>query len=81
MAWQLGGADGYAMVDEADRSGASPGSNDLSELFEMLSPCFILVDVWVAYLRNPYGVPGLTAGSFDATHFRPGTYRGGQGCP
>jgi predicted AAA+ superfamily ATPase len=66
MAWQLGGADGYAMVEEADRSGTSPGSNVLSELFEMLSPCLILVDEWVAYLRNLYGVPGLPAGSFDA---------------
>jgi len=66
MAWQLGGADGYAMVEEADKSGTSPGSNVLSELFEMLSPCLVLVDEWVAYLRNLYGVPGLPAGSFDA---------------
>jgi predicted AAA+ superfamily ATPase len=66
MAWQLGGADGYAMVEEADRTGTSPGSNVLSQLFEMLSPCLILVDEWVAYLRNLYGVPGLPAGSFDA---------------
>ena len=66
MAWQLGGADGYAMVEEADKSGTSPGSNLLSELFEMFSPCLILVDEWVAYLRNLYGVPGLPAGSFDA---------------
>ncbi len=66
MAWQLGGADGYAMVEEPDRTGTSPGSNVLSELFEMFSPCLILVDEWVAYLRNLYGVPGLPAGSFDA---------------
>ena len=66
MAWQLGRADGYAMVEEADKSGTSPGSNHLSELFEMFSPCLILVDEWVAYLRNLYGVPGLPAGSFDA---------------
>jgi predicted AAA+ superfamily ATPase len=66
MAWQLGGAEGYAMVEEADRSGTSPGSNLLSELFEMFSPCLILVDEWVAYLRNLYGVSGLPAGSFDA---------------
>jgi uncharacterized protein len=47
-------------------SGTRPGSNVLSELFEVLSPCLILVDEWVAYLRNLYGVPGLPAGSFDA---------------
>ncbi len=66
MAWQLGGADGYAMVEEADWTGTSPGSNLLSELFEMFSPCLVLVDEWVAYLRNLYGVSGLPAGSFDA---------------
>lgn len=66
MAWQLGGVDGYAMVAEADRTGTSPGSNVLSELFEMFSPCLILIDEWVAYLRNLYGVTGLPAGSFDA---------------
>jgi len=66
MAWQLGGADGYAMVAEADATGTSPGSNDLTDLFRALSPCLILIDEWVAYLRNLYGVSGLPAGSFDA---------------
>nr|MDP9484837.1 Swt1 family HEPN domain-containing protein [Actinomycetota bacterium] len=66
LAWQLGGAEGHAMVAEADRTGTSPGSNVLAGLFREFSPCLILVDEWVAYLRNLYGVPGLPAGSFDA---------------
>ncbi len=66
MAWQLGGADAYEMVAEADRTGTSPGSVVLADLFRALSPCLILIDEWVAFLRNLYGHSGLPAGSFDA---------------
>lgn len=66
MAWQLGGEDGYSLVAEADRAGVSPGSNTLVELFSLCSPCLVLVDEWVAYVRQLYGVSGLPAGSFEA---------------
>ena len=66
MAWQLGGPDGYSMVAEADKTGTSPGSALLADLFRALSPCLILIDEWVAFLRNLYKVDGLPAGSFDA---------------
>jgi predicted AAA+ superfamily ATPase len=66
MAWQLGGSDAYDMVAEADRTGTSPGSVVLADLFRALSPCLILIDEWVAFLRNLYGHSGLPAGSFDA---------------
>ncbi len=66
MAWQLGGAEGYAMVAEDDARGTSPGSNAITRLLRKFSPCLILIDEWVAYLRNLYGVQGLPAGSFDA---------------
>ncbi len=65
LAWQLGGADGYSLVADADRAGVSPGEA-LTDLFQMFSPCLILIDEWVAYARQLYGVPGLPAGSFDA---------------
>jgi hypothetical protein len=65
LAWQLGGADGYALVAEADRSGTSPGSA-LIDLFRRYSPCLVLIDEWVAYARQLYGTDGLPAGSFDA---------------
>ncbi len=66
MAWQLGGAAGYAMVAEADRAGVNPGSQVFTELFDRFGPCLVLVDEWVAYARNLRGVSGLPAGSFDA---------------
>jgi predicted AAA+ superfamily ATPase len=65
LAWQLGGADGYALVADADRTGTSPGAA-LVDLLRKYSPCLILIDEWVAYARQLYGVDGLPAGSFDA---------------
>lgn len=65
LAWQLGGADGYQLVAEADLSGTSPGVA-LVDLLRRYSPCLILIDEWVAYARQLYGVDGLPAGSFDA---------------
>src|SRR5256885_1337921 len=66
LAWQLLGKDGYDLVAEADRQGVSPGSDVLRHLFATASPCLILIDEWVAHMRQLYGVPGLPAGSFDA---------------
>lgn len=65
LAWQLGGADGYALVADADRTGMSPGSG-LVDLFRQYAPCLVLIDEWVAYARQLYGIDGLPAGSFDA---------------
>ncbi|MGQ0744533.1 MAG: ATP-binding protein, partial [Acidimicrobiales bacterium] len=65
MAWQLGGAEGYALVADADRAGTSPGAAVI-ELLRRFSPCLVLIDEWVAYARLLYGVEGLPAGSFDA---------------
>ena len=66
LAWQLGGADGYDMVAENDLTGIAPGSNLLEKLFNTFAPCLILIDEWVAYLRQIYKTEGLSAGSFDA---------------
>ena len=38
----------------------------LSRLFAAHAPCLILIDEWVAYLRQIYKVDGLPSGSFDA---------------
>lgn len=65
LAWQLGGAEAYAMVADSDRTGTSPGAA-LVELLRSYSPCLVLVDEWVAYARQLYGIDGLPAGSFDA---------------
>lgn len=66
LAWQLGGAKGFAMVADADASGVAPGSNLLEQLLKSFSPCLILIDEWVAYLRQIYKVDGLPSGSFGA---------------
>lgn len=64
IAWQLGGAEGYAYVADADRTGTSPASA-LRDLFDAYSPCIVLIDEWVAYARQLHGRDDLVAGSFD----------------
>ncbi|MBY0405416.1 MAG: DUF499 domain-containing protein, partial [Cyanobacteria bacterium] len=71
LAWQLGDSLGkadeaYALVAQSDKSGTSPGSEDLVKLFELCSPCLILMDEWVAYIRQTYHANGLPGGAFDA---------------
>lgn len=65
MAYQLGGAAGLRLVEQADRKGVNPGSDTLSELLFRFGPCLVIVDELVAYARNLYGVDRLPAGSFD----------------
>jgi len=67
IAWQLGGAEGFAMVAEADATSTSPGSA-LVDLLKRYSPCVLLIDEWVAYARQLYSNSDLPAGTFD-THF------------
>lgn len=67
LAWQLGGAEGYALVREADEHGVSPGDN-LRVLLKKYEPAVILIDEWVAYARQLYNKSDLVAGDFDA-HF------------
>lgn len=66
MAWQLGGKKAYDLIAENDRNGIAPGSNLLEKLFKQCAPSLILIDEWVAYLRQIYRVEGLPSGSFDA---------------
>ena len=58
LAWQLGGAEGFALVKEADATGTSPGKDVLRELLERYAPCVVLIDELVAYIRQfPEGQP------------------------
>ena len=66
MAWQLGGREAFDMIAENDASGVAPGSNLLEAIFKRCAPSLILIDEWVAYLRQIYKVEGLPSGSFDA---------------
>ena len=67
IAHQLGGADGYAMVEAADRAGTNPGSS-LRDLLKTCGPAIILIDEWVAYARQLPQDPerqSLPASNFD----------------
>ena len=66
LAWQLGGGSAFDMIAENDAKGIAPGSHLLEQLFKAHSPCLILIDEWVAYLRQIYKTDGLPSGSFDA---------------
>lgn len=67
IAWQLGGRAGFDLVAAADRDGTAPGSRTLSELLKTTSPCLILIDEWIAFIRQLYRInEHLPAGNFDA---------------
>ena len=66
LAWQLGGADGYALVADADASGTSPGKAVLETLLARYAPCVILIDELVAYVRQFEEGKALTGGTFDS---------------
>ncbi|MBN9362843.1 MULTISPECIES: DUF499 domain-containing protein [unclassified Devosia] len=66
LAWQLGGPEAFDMIAENDANGIAPGSHLLEAIFKRYAPCLILIDEWVAYLRQIYRVEGLPSGSFDS---------------
>lgn len=66
LAWQLGKAEGYALVADADASGTSPGKAVLETLLGRYAPCVILIDELVAYVRQFEESKALTGGSFDS---------------
>jgi hypothetical protein len=64
LAWQLGGADGYQIVADADQAGTNPGEA-LHTLIARYAPAVILIDEWVAYARQLYSLENSRAGTFD----------------
>jgi predicted AAA+ superfamily ATPase len=64
LAWQLGGAEGFAIVAEADQNRTHPGEA-LHTLLAAYSPALILIDEWVAYARSLVGRDDLAGGTFD----------------
>lgn len=66
LAYQLGGAEGYALVADADVSGTSPGKAVLETLLSQFAPCVILIDELVAYIRQFEEGKALTGGTFDS---------------
>jgi predicted AAA+ superfamily ATPase len=66
LAWQLGGGEGFALVEGADATGTSPGKDVLKALMEKYAPCVILIDELVAYIRQFQDGQPLSGGSFDS---------------
>ncbi len=66
LAWQLGKAEGYAMVKAADENGTSPGKEVLRELLERFSPCVVLLDELVVYIRQFSESQVLSGGTYDS---------------
>ena len=81
IAYQLGGAEGYRMVEDADRNAANPGES-LVDLFKRYGPVMILIDEWVAYARGLPMSPeedGVRRVTSTPSSPLPGADRGGFG--
>jgi hypothetical protein len=66
LAWQLGKAEGYAMVKTADENGTSPGKDVLVELLSRFAPCVVLLDELVVYIRQFVESQALSGGTYDS---------------
>lgn len=69
LAWQLGGEEGYKLLEESDKNRTSPGKDLLASIFTNYGPCVILVDELLAYIRQPIGDDKLSAGTFNSSNF------------
>jgi len=66
LAWQLLGQVGYDKVAKSDQDGTSPGKKILIELIQEASPCVILIDELVAFIRQFADGKTYNAGTFDS---------------
>ncbi|WP_240480980.1 ATP-binding protein [Ectothiorhodospira sp. BSL-9] len=66
LAWQLLGDEGLAMVKESHDRGTSPGKQVLVELLQRASPCVVLVDELLAYIRQFELGKSYSAGTYDS---------------
>ncbi|WP_349779210.1 DUF499 domain-containing protein [Xanthomonas sp. WHRI 7065] len=66
LAWQLGGAEAYLALADADATGTNPGKDLLAELIRKAGPCVILIDELVAYIRQFEEGKSLSGGTYDA---------------
>jgi predicted AAA+ superfamily ATPase len=66
MAWQLGKEEGYAMVQESDVAGTSPGKDVLCDLLTRYAPCVVLLDELVVYIRQFVESQPLSGGTYDS---------------
>ena len=66
LAWQLLGKAGYDKVSQSDQDGTSPGKKVLVDLLSEASPCVVLIDELVAFIRQFEPGKQYKAGTFDS---------------
>ena len=66
LAWQLGKAEGFALVQESDANGTSPGKEVLGTLLARFAPCVVLLDELVVYIRQFVESQALSGGTYDS---------------
>ena len=66
LAWQIGGEEGYKLIEDSDKNKTSPGKELLAKLLSDFGPCVILVDELLAFVRQLLGNDNLPAGTFNA---------------
>ncbi|MBW7876631.1 MAG: ATP-binding protein [Candidatus Cloacimonetes bacterium] len=52
LGWQLLGLEGYELLKDNDQNGTSPGKTVLADLLRKASPCVVMFDELVAYIRQ-----------------------------
>jgi predicted AAA+ superfamily ATPase len=66
LAWQLGQAEGFALVQESDANGTSPGKDVLCTLLARFAPCVVLLDELVVYIRQFVESQPISGGTYDS---------------
>jgi uncharacterized protein len=66
LAWELGQAEGFALVEESDANGTSPGKDVLCTLLARYAPCVVLLDELVVYIRQFVESQPLSGGTYDS---------------
>ena len=66
LAWQLGGREAFAFVQQTDANGTSPGKDVLCALLTRFAPCVVLLDELVVYIRNFVESQPLSGGTYDS---------------
>jgi uncharacterized protein len=65
LAWQLGGAEAYALIKEADENGTAPGKGELTAVLSSQAPCIVLMDELVRYVSQFEEGKTLSGGTYD----------------
>ncbi|WP_426282375.1 ATP-binding protein [Burkholderia ambifaria] len=65
LAWQLGGAEAFGKIKEADADGTAPGKGLLAEIIADAAPCIVLMDELVRYVSQFEEGKVLSGGTYD----------------